>query len=342
MGSNTLGQYIKIESIKMSSVKELVQRMLVSEELALSRLISLVEKESAQVPQIARELLPHLGKAYCVGVTGPPGAGKSTLVDRLTALLRSRNYSVGIVGVDPSSPFSGGAVLGDRIRMQQHYLDKGVFIRSMSTRDNTGGLPRTIGGVIKLLDASGKDFILVETAGVGQTETDVMRNADTTIVVLTPEAGDSVQTMKAGLLEIADILVVNKAEREGAENLITNLISTFNLFSVGKKWQVPVLPVQALHNLGIEELLHKIEEHRHFIDDSGLLAQRRRDRNKRDFLEQVKNRLVSQITDLIEKEGLFVSYLEKVEKGEMDPYSAAQEVFVSPQLRKSWLSTPGA
>lgn len=318
---------------------ELLKRMIGGDAQALSRLISLVERESPEVPQITQALLPYLGKAYCLGITGPPGAGKSTLADRLTFLLRSQGLSVGIVAVDPSSPFSGGAVLGDRIRMQQHYLDKGVFIRSMATRGNPGGLPRTVDSVIKLLDAFGKDFILVETVGVGQTENDIMKKADSVVVVLMPEAGDAIQTLKAGLLEIADIIVVNKADREGANSLVSALMNT--LQSTGKKWQVPVLPTQALQNTGVERLLQEIERHRHFLVESGLLEERRRLRRRREFLEAIEERLVSRLRELIEKDEQLLSYLNKVEKGEADPYSASREVLSSPQLIRSWLAALG-
>ncbi|MDP6783417.1 MAG: methylmalonyl Co-A mutase-associated GTPase MeaB, partial [Dehalococcoidia bacterium] len=213
---------------------DLVERMLAGGQQPLARLITLVERESTEVPQIMKLIQPHLGKAHIIGITGPPGAGKSTMVDKLTAQIRKRGATVGIVAVDPTSPFSGGAVLGDRIRMQQHYLDEGVFIRSMATRGSHGGLPHTTRGVVKLMDAFGKDFILVETVGVGQTELDIMEAADSVVVVLVPEAGDTIQTLKAGLLEIADIFVVNKADREGANYMVTELMAMLRLYSPQK------------------------------------------------------------------------------------------------------------
>src|SRR5262249_52825249 len=199
----------------------LVDRMLSGDRRALARLITRVENREASVPEIMRRAHPRAGQAYTVGITGPPGAGKSTLVDRLLAAIRKAGAGVAVGAVDPPSPFTGGAVLGDRIRMQAHTLDPGVFIRSMATRGSLGGLARATAEVQKLLDAAGFAWILVETVGVGQTELDIVRLADTTVVVLVPESGDGIQTMKAGLLEAADILVVNKADREGAPRLMT-------------------------------------------------------------------------------------------------------------------------
>ena len=196
---------------------DLVERMLAGDQRALAQLMSHVERHSAEVPEIMRRIAPALGRGYCVGITGPPGAGKSTITDALTAHARQQGQTVGIIAVDPSSPFSGGAILGDRIRMQQHYLDAGVFIRSMATRGSHGGLPQAAQGVRKLLEAFGKDLILIETVGVGQTELDIVEAADTTVVLLVPESGDTIQTMKAGIMEIADLFVINKADRDGAE-----------------------------------------------------------------------------------------------------------------------------
>ena len=215
----------------------------------------------------------HCGRAYTIGVTGPPGAGKSTLVDHLIGKLRAAGHCVGIVAIDPSSPFSGGAVLGDRIRMQGHYLDEQVFIRSLSTRGSHGGLARATRNVAQLLDAFGKDFIIIETVGVGQTELDVMRIADTTVVVLVPEAGDTVQTMKAGLLEIADIFVVNKADREGAGRIAAELEMMLQLRAAAD-WTVPVLPTEGTTGKGVDALLAAVLRHRDFLVRSGAAASR--------------------------------------------------------------------
>src|SRR5712664_3480573 len=239
----------------------LVERMLGGDRLALARLITHVENRSVAVPSIMQAILARARDAYVVGVTGPPGAGKSTVVDRLTALLRAEGETVGIVAVDPSSPFSGGAVLGDRIRMQAHALDPGVFIRSMATRGSLGGLAAATGDVIKLMDAFGFPWILIETVGVGQTELDIVRQVDTTVVALVPESGDSIQAMKAGLMEVADVFVVNKADRDGAHALMAELRFSVHLHYTGGgapkdvDWEVPVLAAQAANDVGIDELI---------------------------------------------------------------------------------------
>ncbi|MBM3166543.1 MAG: methylmalonyl Co-A mutase-associated GTPase MeaB [Chloroflexi bacterium] len=315
---------------------KLVNNMLAGDVLSLARLITKVERDVAEVPEIMRGIYQRLGKSYCVGITGPPGAGKSTIVDRLTAVIRQQELTVGIIAADPTSPFTGGAVLGDRIRMQQHYLDEGVFIRSMATRGSHGGLPRSTGGVIKLLDAFGKDFVLVETVGVGQTELDIMENADTVVVILVPEAGDTVQTMKAGLFEIADIFVVNKADRPGADNLLTELNMMVQHYPKERWWQVPVLATQAVNNVGIEELFKQIEKHRQALEGSGQLLERRRQQRRREFLETVEHRVSDELLKLVEQDEEMSRYMARVEAGELDPYSAADEILRPRTLLASW------
>ena len=236
-------------------VTKLVTSMLAGEKNSLAQLISLVENDSPELPEIMEMLRPRLGKAYCVGITGPPGGGKSTLVDKLTATIRSKGLSVGIIAVDPSSPISGGAVLGDRIRMQQHYLDDRVFIRSMGTRGSHGGLSKAVASTVNLLDAFGEDIIIVETVGVGQTELSIKQIADVLVLVLVPEFGDAIQVMKAGLVEVADIIVVNKANHEGAERLVAELIA------YGGTEQL-ILTTQAISGTGIEELYQAIDRRR--------------------------------------------------------------------------------
>jgi len=310
--------------------------MLAGDTLSLARLITKVERDGPDVPEIMKLVYPHVDRAYCVGITGPPGAGKSTVVDRLTVLMRREGFTVGIIAADPTSPFSGGAVLGDRIRMQQHYLDEGVFIRSMATRGCEGGLPRTTGGVIKLLSAFGKDFILVETVGVGQTELDIMQNADTTVVVLVPEAGDTIQTMKAGLFEIADIFAVNKADRPGADNLIVELRNMLHMRSDQSWWEVPVLETQAIHDIGIDELFKQVQKHSQTMKETGQLSGRRREQRRREFLETVERRVYDELLNLVERDKEMGRYVEMVETGKLDPYSAADEILKSQALMPGW------
>lgn len=315
---------------------ELVEKMLAGDRLSLARLITMVEREADEVPQIMRAIYPHTGRAFCVGITGPPGGGKSTMASRLTAIARKRQLQVGVVAVDPSSPFSGGAVLGDRVRMQQHFLDDGVFIRSMATRGSYGGLPRTAFQVIKLLDAAGKDIILVETVGVGQTEVDVMETADTVVVMLVPEAGDSIQTMKAGLMEIADIFVVNKADRPGADFVVADLTAMLHQSPKQSWWQVPVVPTQASNDVGTTDLYDQIEKHYAALKASGRLDSRRRKQRRADLLRNIGSTITSQTMQVVMGDEQLNQYLERVEDGRMDPYTAAEEI-LSHQTLVIWV-----
>jgi len=307
----------------------LVERMLQGDRLALARLITHVENRTAAVPQIMKAVHGRGGASYVVGVTGPPGAGKSTVVDRLTAHLRAEGATVGIVAVDPSSPFTGGAVLGDRIRMQAHALDAGVFIRSMATRGSLGGLARATGEVIKLLLAFGHDWVLVETVGVGQTELDIMKLADTTVVTLVPESGDAIQTMKAGLMEAADVFVVNKADRAGAPALMAELKFTAHLHYASATsakdidWEIPVLSVQAQGDVGVRELLTEVRRHRATLERAGALQARRRARLRGELetllLEALRERVARGLTG-----GALRAKLDEVVAGDLDPYSAVE------------------
>ena len=274
-------------------MKELVERMLAGDQQSLARLISLVERESPQASQIMEAIYPHTGNAYRIGITGPPGGGKSTIVGKLTSVAREKGLSVGIIAVDPTSPFSGGAVLGDRIRMHQHYLDDEVFIRSMATRGSHGGLPRTASAVMKLLDAFGKDIIFIETVGVGQTELDIMETVDATVVVLVPEAGDTIQTMKAGLMEIADIFAVNKADRPGADSLVADLEIMLHQSPKQDWWQVPVLPTQAVNEIGTRELYEQIEQYHQALKQSGRLALKRQQQRKAELFQTIERKIMS-------------------------------------------------
>jgi LAO/AO transport system kinase len=309
----------------------LIDRMLAGDRRALARLITLVENRTPELPDIMRAVYPRAHGAYVLGITGPPGAGKSTVVDRLVALLRARQQTVGVVAVDPSSPFTGGAVLGDRIRMQAHALDAGVFIRSMASRGAVGGLARATGDVIRLLVAFGLDWVLIETVGVGQTEFDIMKLADTTVVVLVPESGDAIQTMKAGLMEAADVFVVNKADRPGAPALMAELKFAAHLQYTGPTasrdvdWEVPVLSSEAQNGVGIAELLEVIDRHRAALAAAGALEARRRRRRSDEF----KRLLVEELTEAVERRldgGDLASTFSDVVEGRIDPYSAARNV----------------
>ncbi|HEX2986782.1 MAG TPA: methylmalonyl Co-A mutase-associated GTPase MeaB [Chloroflexota bacterium] len=312
---------------------ELVQRMLAGDQVALAKLITMVENHSPEVPQIMRLIHSHTGKAHRIGITGPPGAGKSTVTDKLTALLRGKGATVGIVAIDPTSPFSGGALLGDRIRMQQHYLDPGVFIRSMGTRGSHGGLSISTKDVVKLLDAFGKDYVIVETVGVGQTELDVVSATDTTIVILVPESGDAVQTMKAGLMEIADIFVVNKADRGGADRVKTQLEIMLHMSPPREfDWEVPVLLTEAEFGKGVEELYDAIDRHRTALQANDELSRRRQEHSKIELIEVVEDLVRARLVDKSTADGLFADFVRKVQRGELDPYTAAHEIFASRQL----------
>lgn len=322
---------------------ELVEKMLGGDRLALARLITLVENRSPLVGEIMRRVYPRVGRSHVVGFTGPPGGGKSTLVDRLTAHIRAAGESVGIIAVDPSSPFSGGAVLGDRIRMQQHALDAGVFIRSMATRGSLGGLSRATAEVVRLLDAFGKEWVLIETVGVGQTELDIIKMADTTVVILVPESGDAIQTMKAGLMEVADIFCVNKADREGGQPLITELRFSVHIHrqtmeaSKDLDWEIPVLATQAHQDVGIAELLAELRRHRQLLAESGILERRRQAKRRAEFQEVIIQGVRQQITQALTADGALAAYVEKVTSGALDPYTAASEILHHTDL---WLKRP--
>jgi len=312
-----------------TTTRELVERMRTGERLALAKLMTIVENREPETAAIMSSLSGGV-ESTVIGVTGPPGAGKSTLLDALTSHFRQADKSVGIVAVDPSSPFSGGAVLGDRIRMQNHFLDEGVFIRSLSARGNVGGLARASRDVARLLQAAGKDVVIVETVGVGQSEMDIMRLADTVVVVLVPEAGDTVQAMKAGLLEIADIFVVNKADRDGAMKIKTELEQMLHL-RPPDGWDVPVLMTVATSAQGIGELAAAIDSHRRYLADSGRGAQRGASGRQQEFFSVLRDELGRRI-ELALRDEYLAALVGRVERGELDPYGAALEAVSHPAL----------
>jgi LAO/AO transport system kinase len=301
----------------------LVDRLLAGDPRAVSRVISLAENESPEKPALMAALFPHTGRARIVGFTGSPGVGKSSIVDRLIAYLRDSGRTVGVVAVDPSSPFSGGALLGDRIRMQSRSVDPGVFIRSMASRGHLGGLALSTRDTVRIMDACGKDVVIIETIGVGQSELAIAEEAETTILVLAPGSGDSVQMMKAGIMEIGDIFVVNKADREGAEQTALEVEAMLMLEGHRDGWTPPVLKTQALSGQGIEELWAQVEAHGRYLAQGETGRARRREQLKNEIVEIVVERLKLDILQKAHQEDLLAELVGRVESREMDPYAAA-------------------
>ncbi len=270
---------------------ELVDRLTKGEFRALSKAISLVENEHPDADQILKRIYKFTGKAYKVGITGPPGAGKSTLVFQLTKLLRKENKKVGIIAVDPTSPFTGGSLLGDRVRMSDLTLDEGVFIRSMATRGSLGGLSKKAIEAGDILDAGGFDYVIFETVGVGQSELDIVKAADTIVVVLVPESGDSIQAMKAGLMEIADIFALNKSDREGADVAVNAIKSVLSFRQRKDEWEIEVIKTIASTGAGVDLLLDAIKKHRDFLIRTGEFEVRRKEKLKLKIKEIVEEKL---------------------------------------------------
>ena len=309
---------------------DLAQRLLAGDRRALARAITLVENDDPAGWALVREVYPQTGRAAVIGFTGPPGVGKSTLLSALTRLQRGRGETIGVLSIDPSSPFTHGALLGDRIRLVDHFLDQGVFIRSMANRGALGGLSEAALQAALLMDAAGRDLVLLETVGVGQAEVDIIDHADTVVLVLMPGSGDSIQALKAGIMEIPDVIVVNKAEHPLTDSMVREIKGVLAL-SPPREWPVPVLRTQAAHGVGLEELADTLDAHREHLQATGALAERRRSHLRKEVIAIATHRMRRALERAIAEDPAVQQLLERVVERELDPADAAATI-----LQRTW------
>ncbi len=311
----------------LTKTEELVEGVFSGDKRCIARAITIIENNQPEAKKIVSTIFGHTGKAHIIGLTGPGGAGKSTLIEKIVREYRKRGKTVGVIAVDPTSPFTGGAFLGDRIRMQELTTDPGVYIRSMASRNQPGGLAKATKDAVKILDAAGKDVILVETVGAGQSEVEIIKVAQTIVVIHTPGLGDEIQAIKAGLMEIADIFVVNKADRENASKTVSDLQAMLQMDNKQKAWKTPILKTIALTGEGIPELVDKLNEHRCHLEGP---AACRRDvlmsKAEEELVEAIRERVVSDVIEELKKKGKLNKLLERIVEKKLDPASAAEQL----------------
>lgn len=309
----------------MTKVEELAQGVLSGDIRSIARAITIIENNAPEAKRLVSSIYPYTGKAHIIGFTGAGGAGKSTLIEKIVREYRRNGKTVGVVAVDPTSPFTGGAFLGDRIRMQELSTDPGVFIRSMATRNYPGGIARATKDAVKVLDAAGKDIVIVETVGAGQSEVEIIKVAQTVVVTHAPGLGDEIQAIKAGIMEIADIFVVNKADRENANKTAMDIQAILQLNNKENAWKPPILKTVALTGEGVPELIEKIEEHRLFLEKE-LKHKRNREKAEAELIEAIKEKVVSSVLEDLRKEGKLEQLVGKIVEKEIDPATAAEKL----------------